>query len=62
MREFSKKALGQFPDGFFDFIYIDGDHEYSAVREDCFMAFDKVRPGGYICGDDLPSADGGKTA
>jgi hypothetical protein len=51
-RAFSKQVLGEFPDGYFDFIYIDGDHEYSAVRCDCFTAFDKVKPGGFICGDD----------
>lgn len=51
-RGFSQDILAEFPDGFFDYIYIDGDHEYSAVRKDCFLAFDKVRSGGYICGDD----------
>jgi len=48
----SHDILPEFPDGHFDFIYIDGDHEYSAVRKDCFLAFDKVRVGGFICGDD----------
>jgi hypothetical protein len=48
----SEEALSEFSDGYFDFIYIDGDHEYSAVRKDCFLAFDKVRTGGFICGDD----------
>jgi hypothetical protein len=44
----SQDILPEFP----DFIYIDGDHEYSAVRKDCFLAFDKVRVGGFVCGDD----------
>jgi hypothetical protein len=48
----SEETLSEFPDGYFDFIYIDGDHEYSAVRKDCFLAYEKVRTGGYICGDD----------
>ena len=48
----SQDVLREFPDGHFDFIYIDGDHEYSAVRQDCFLAFEKVRVGGLICGDD----------
>jgi len=52
MREFSTKALEGFPDNHFDFVYIDGDHEYSAVRRDCFTAYEKVRQGGLICGDD----------
>jgi hypothetical protein len=51
-RGFSQDILEEFPDGSFDYIYIDGDHEYSAVRRDCSLAFDKVRAGGYICGDD----------
>lgn len=52
----SESALTEFPDGHFDFIYIDGDHEYSAVRKDCMLSFEKVRPGGYICGDDYALA------
>ncbi len=48
----SHEALAEFPNEHFDFIYIDGDHEYGAVRQDFFLAFDKVRPGGLICGDD----------
>jgi predicted O-methyltransferase YrrM len=48
----SQDVLFEFPDSHFDFIYIDGDHEYAAVRQDCFLAYEKVRTGGYICGDD----------
>ncbi len=51
-RGLSDDVLREFPDRHFDFIYIDGDHEYTAVRKDCFLAFEKVRPGGLICGDD----------
>jgi hypothetical protein len=51
-RETSKEALQKLPDESLDFIYIDGDHEFSAVREDCFLGYDKVRPGGLLCGDD----------
>jgi methyltransferase family protein len=48
----SNEALAEFPDSHFDFIYIDGDHEYAVVRQDFFLSFAKVRPGGLICGDD----------
>lgn len=48
----SQEVLSEFADDYFDFVYIDGDHEYSAVRKDCFLAFQKTRVGGYICGDD----------
>lgn len=51
-RAFSHEALAEFPDSHFDFIYIDGDHQYEAVRQDFFLAFDKVKSGGLICGDD----------
>ena len=52
LRTFSAEALQRFPDNYFDFVYIDGDHDYRSVRQDCFVAFDKVKPGGLICGDD----------
>lgn len=35
-----------------DFVYVDGDHAYQAVRADLDMAFAAVRPGGLICIDD----------
>jgi predicted O-methyltransferase YrrM len=40
-------------DGYFDIIYIDGDHTYDAVCEDLKAWYSKVRPGGIICGDDF---------
>jgi hypothetical protein len=52
LRTFSTDALQRFSDDYFDFIYIDGDHDYKSVRHDCFAAFDKVKQGGLICGDD----------
>jgi|SRR5579871_2096409 len=57
IRQPSSVALGAMPDESLDFVYIDGDHQYRAVRQDCFLAYDKVKPGGLICGDDY--ADGG---
>jgi hypothetical protein len=51
-REPSKQVLQRLADNSLDFVYIDGDHEYSAVHDDCFLAYDKVRAGGLICGDD----------
>jgi hypothetical protein len=35
-----------------DFVYIDGDHSYEGVAADLAAAFESVRPGGLICGDD----------
>jgi hypothetical protein len=46
-------AAGNFPDGYFDWVYIDGDHSYSAATNDLFAWSTKVKPGGILCGDDL---------
>ena len=51
-RDTSTHGLGEFRDGFFDWVYIDGNHYYDYVREDLHLALQKVRPGGLITGDD----------
>lgn len=51
-REPSATAAGRLADGTFDWIYIDGDHHYAAVRQDLKLYFPKVKPGGYIVCDD----------
>jgi predicted O-methyltransferase YrrM len=48
----SAEAALRFPDGHFDFVYIDGDHHEQKVREDLAAWGPKVRPGGIIGGDD----------
>jgi predicted O-methyltransferase YrrM len=35
-----------------DMIFIDGDHEYTAVRRDIANAKRKLAPGGLLCGHD----------
>ena len=45
-------AASEFPDSYFDWIYIDGDHLYEAVRGDIEAWSVKVKPGGLIAGDD----------
>lgn len=42
-----------FPDGYFDWAYIDADHYYSAVVRDIALALPKVKPGGIIAGHDF---------
>ena len=37
----------------FDFVYVDGDHAPAAVTRDLNEAQRLLRPGGYLCGDDL---------
>ncbi len=51
-RRDSSEAAKSFVDCYFDWIYIDGDHTYSAVLEDLNKYLPKVKAGGYICGDD----------
>jgi SAM-dependent methyltransferase len=52
----SEVAAGQFPDRFFDWVYIDGDHSYEAVRQDLQLYWRKLKPGGYIVCDDYHHA------
>lgn len=51
-REPSIDAGRRFADGYFDWVYIDGDHAYEAVKRDLEIYCAKVKPGGYITGDD----------
>ncbi len=49
---FSAEVLESFPDNYFDWLYIDGNHLYEFVLKDVEVAFRKVRAGGIIAGDD----------
>ena len=48
----SEKVLYEFPDDYFDWVYIDGNHYYDYVMKDLEACFLKVKPGGIIAGDD----------
>ena len=39
-----------FQDNFLDFIFIDGDHSYSSVKQDILVWLPKLKEGGTICG------------
>jgi hypothetical protein len=52
----SEVVGGGFPDGFFDWVYIDGNHSYEAVRQDLELYWGKLKPGGYIVCDDYHHA------
>ncbi len=39
--------LAEFPDDYFDGLYLDGEHTYEGVRKDVEVARHKVEPGGY---------------
>lgn len=45
-------AAKHFDDGVFDFVFIDADHSTDAVIADIEAWRSKVRPGGWLCGDD----------
>jgi len=51
-RESSEKGHLRFEDVELDFVYIDGDHTFEGVKQDIQHWKPKVRPGGYLAGDD----------
>ncbi|MEM1075090.1 MAG: glycosyltransferase family 2 protein [Pseudomonadota bacterium] len=53
VKGFSADVLSDFPDNYFDWVYIDGNHQYDFVKKDVEIAFRKVRSGGTIAGDDF---------
>lgn len=52
VRAYSVAAASNFPDEYFDWIYLDGNHTYQAVSEDLNTWFPKIKKGGFICGHD----------
>lgn len=51
-RKSSELAHADFPDAYFDWIYVDGNHRYEFVAKDLRLFYSKVKPGRFICGDD----------
>ena len=49
--------LAQFPDDFFDWIYIDADHSFAGTTRDAHAAAPKVKPGGYLVFNDFAHVD-----
>jgi|APCry1669189567_1035234.scaffolds.fasta_scaffold38166_1 predicted O-methyltransferase YrrM len=48
----AKEAQSDIPDSSLDFIFIDGDHSYDAVLDDCMTYWSKVRSSGIFSGHD----------
>lgn len=48
----SADVLPTFPDHYFDWVYIDGNHYYEFVLQDLELCLQKIKPEGYITGDD----------
>lgn len=58
IKDTSKNASHHFANNSIDFLMIDGDHSYEAVKDDLNNWFHKVKPGGIISGDDYGVFDG----
>ena len=58
----SLQAAECFADGYFDLVYIDGDHRYEAVLADLRAWYPKVAAGGILAGDDWGEWLDGKPA
>lgn len=59
-RGYSNALIPTFPDGYFDIIYIDGNHETRYVLEDAVLCFKKLKVGGYLILDDYSFPTVGK--
>lgn len=55
-RGYSTEILSRFPDRSLDWVYIDGNHMYEFVKQDLALSLRKVKPGGFISGDDYTEA------
>lgn len=53
----SEQAAPMFPDASFDFIFIDADHSYEAVRDDIQRWWPKLKPGGTMAFHDYRHND-----
>ena len=51
-RGYSYDVLPTFPSNHFDWVYVDGAHDYEGVRRDLQDCYEIVKPGGLIAGHD----------
>ena len=52
-RQYSYKAAAGFAEGYFDFVYIDGNHHYEFVLRDLEDFAARLKPGGLLFGHDF---------
>jgi len=58
LKKSSLEAALEFPKAYFDFVYIDANHNYEHVITDIRMWFAKVKRGGYLGGHDYGAWEG----
>jgi predicted O-methyltransferase YrrM len=52
VRKTSVDGAKDFPDGSLDFVYLDGNHSFEAVKEDIAAWYPKIKAGGLLAGHD----------
>ena len=58
VEDYSYNVFSKFSDNYFDFVYIDGEHDYKNVMRDLECVFPKVKVGGLIAGHDYVNRHG----
>jgi len=58
IRDYSVNAAKMFDNEYFDFVYIDGHHDYAKVLEDLEAWYPKLKKFGVMCGDDYGHPSG----
>tara|TARA_Y100000114_G_C11729596_1_gene312822 strand:+ start:190 stop:933 length:744 start_codon:yes stop_codon:yes gene_type:complete len=53
IKAYAEQVVDNFPDKYFDFIYVDGDHSYEGCKKDLFMWYPKLKFGGFLGGHDF---------
>jgi hypothetical protein len=56
-KKLSIDAVDDFPDKYFDWIYIDTDHTYKTTRDELIAYAAKIKPSGFIAGHDYTKGD-----
>lgn len=56
VRKITHRAAEDFPDAFFDLVYVDAGHPYNSVLYDLFGWESKVKPGGFMVLNDCASS------
>ena len=53
LRGKTTEVVSLIPDESLDFVYIDGDHTLKGITIDLISLWNKVKPGGFVAGDDF---------